>query len=93
MTPEERAKAEAWLRKHISDDDPGGLLAISPRMLDAMFPHPDVSGMTPEQAAAARADREARIRAFFAAVGGSQPTPRSPGQPAPVPAPPELPVS
>ena len=43
MTPEERAAEEAWVMKHIHDEEPGGLMAIGPRFLDIMFPYPDAS--------------------------------------------------
>lgn len=94
MTPEERAKEEAWLREHLTDEEPGGLMAISPRFLDEMFPHPDTSGMTPDEAEAAWAGRDVRINAFLDSRCG--PTPD--GRPRlrttrPVPASPEVPVS
>jgi hypothetical protein len=92
MTPEERAKEETWLRKHLDDEEPGGLMAIGPRILDAMFPHPDTSGMTPEQAEAARAERDSRVRAFLAAAGGPMPS-SIPPPPPQQSASPEVPVS
>ena len=92
MTSEEQAKQEAWLRKHVSDDEPGGLMAIGRHVLDAMFPHPDATRITPDQAASARADREARVRAFLDSAGGSPLTPRVPVQFSPV-TPPEVPAS
>lgn len=85
MTPEERAKQEAWLLKHLSDDEPSGVMAFGPLMLTGLFPVPDVTDMTLEQATAVLAEHEARVRHFLATVG-KQPaaTPRAPVQPVPV---------
>jgi hypothetical protein len=82
VTPEERAKQEAWLRKHCTEDGPEGVLAFGPGMLAGQFPTPDVTDMTPAQAAAVLAEHEARVRHFLATVG-EQPAaaPRTPVQP------------
>lgn len=90
MTPEERAREVAWLRNHL--DEPGGLLAVSPELLDAMFPAPDTSGMTPEQAEAARTERDARVRAFLASAGGQVPSSLPSVPVVPVSGSPEVPV-
>ena len=94
MTPEERARAEARARKYPSDEEPGGLMAISSRLLDQMFPHPDTTGMTPEEAEAAWAERDVRINAFLDSRCG----PRPDGRPhlrttRPVPGSSEVPAS
>jgi len=93
MTPEERAREETWLRKHASEVEPGGLMAISPRLMDMMFPFPDATGSTPDSVDAALAQRMARVNAFLAAAGGPMPDSRPPAVPAPSPAAPEVPVS
>lgn len=81
MTPEERAKQEAWLRKHCTEDGPEGVLAFGPLMLSGLFPSPDVTGLTPDQAVVALAEHEARVRHFLATVAEPPPaTPRVPVQ-------------
>lgn len=100
MTPEERAKEEAWTMWAAEQKEPGGLMAISPRLLDRMFPFPDMSSMTPEQAETAQEERESSIRAFLIARGGPMPDSRRittlvrpTATPATSPSPSEVPVS
>lgn len=93
MAPEGRPTDEATPR-HLDDLEPGGLMAISPRLLDLMFPRPDTSGMNPEQAEAAWVERDARINAFIVARAGPFPE----GHPGirtvrPKPGPPEVPAT
>ncbi|HUR53669.1 MAG TPA: hypothetical protein VMZ71_06040 [Gemmataceae bacterium] len=64
MTPEERAREDAWLRRRLAHDDGEDITAGRVPVLAKKFPIPDTTGMTPEQAEATLAKWRAEVKAF-----------------------------
>lgn len=99
MTPEERAKDEAWTRRMVAREDALEVFDCTAGRIPFLakkFPIPNTDGMTPEEQDATLSRWRAEIRAYIAEADARSfppPSTRPTTPPVQPTTPPEVPVS